>query len=337
MKGSLLVATEHLTILSVIGSVSMLIIMKYKKISLLGPEGSQRKWLLVRGAIRVVGLLSLYFALSLIPPSDCNAILHSSVILTAILSRIIFKEKLSFTHVIAIAFTVTGIIFILKPTAIFGSTITIKNETFNNNSIETNKNNNSFIIQNSLPIGITCSILTAILFTLTNLIMKKLCKKKLHWCYQTAFGSYVGLPIALLISVSLFLSGQSHKKDSVDNVNMYYLHIFYSILSGIFGNLGQIALNFALMYEEPTKVAIIKTTDVLFSFLLQLVILNISIDSLSVIGSFAILVGTCLVLIFKIFYQRSMKTTSDQTGETSQHQQQNKEKSCLKKCFLFTF
>ena len=92
----------------------------------------------------------------------------------------------------------------------------------------------------------------------------------------------------------------------------------------MFGVLGQIFINIALKHEEPTKVAIAKTSDVIIAFFLQYIFLNIQIDFLSIIGSLAIVVGTMVVLIFKLIENKYSKLA-------------NKKKNCLEKFIFFKF
>jgi len=57
-----------------------------KKLNICGPKES-RKLLTVRSLIGVLGVLCFYFGILFIPPSDCAAIAHTSIIITAVLSR----------------------------------------------------------------------------------------------------------------------------------------------------------------------------------------------------------------------------------------------------------
>ena len=102
-------------------------------------------------------------------------------------------------------------------------------------------------------------------------------------------------------------------------------HIMYSAISAILGIIGQCCLNIALQYEDATKISIAKTSDVIFAFVLQLLVLNIKIDILSVIGSLCIVFGTFVVLGFKLLEQKYSKT------------KKNKKMNAFKKFLFFKF
>jgi drug/metabolite transporter (DMT)-like permease len=78
------------------------------------------------------------------------------------------------------------------------------------------------------------------------------------------------------------------------------MDIFYSTLASFSSLMGQIFLNKSFKYEDATKIAITKTIDVFFSFVLQFFLLDIAVDALSIVGAIAILVGTFFVLLFRL-------------------------------------
>ena len=82
------------------------------------------------------------------------------------------------------------------------------------------------------------------------------------------------------------------------------MDLFYSLFSAVLSLGGQILLTLALIYEDPTKLAVLKTTDVFFACLLQYCLLGIVIDYLAVIGSCSILAATLTILSFRYFQDR---------------------------------
>lgn len=79
----------------------------------------------------------------MIPVSDVVAINHCSLILTAILSRILIKETLGLPHIFVIILTFFGVALIAKPTFLFETIANLHvNNTFNQtlNMNEINEN-----------------------------------------------------------------------------------------------------------------------------------------------------------------------------------------------------
>lgn len=79
------------------------------------------------------------------------------------------------------------------------------------------------------------------------------------------------------------------------------MDVFYSVCASCLSVTGQVFLNISLRYEDATKIAITKTIDVFFSFVLQYLLLNVTTDLLGLLGACSILTGTFFVLIFKLF------------------------------------
>lgn len=120
---------------------------------------------------------------------------------------------------------------------------------------------------------------------------------------------WFGLPVSILISSLLIALKLSHKDLEKERKDLP-MDIFYSVCASCLSVVGQIFLNIALRYEDATKIAITKTIDVFFSFILQYILLNIDIDLLGLLGACSILTGTFFVLIFKLLetkYQEYLK------------------------------
>jgi drug/metabolite transporter (DMT)-like permease len=140
----------------------------------------------------------------------------------------------------------------------------------------------------------------------TQILIKKLCMSKVHFAVATIYASYFGLPSSILISVILFATGVSHKH-FVKELHFHLLpaQILFSVLSALCGIASQICLNFALNYEDASKVSILKTNDLLFAFVLQFFVLNIKPNLLSSIGALLILTGSFSIIAYKIIENNS--------------------------------
>jgi drug/metabolite transporter (DMT)-like permease len=101
-------------------------LIRFKKLNPLGPK-PHRKILFFRSVVGTIGLLCFFFAYKFLDPSDAASLFHSSVIMIALLARIVLKEKLSFFHIFALLFTIIGVFFISKPETIFKLTKAGKN------------------------------------------------------------------------------------------------------------------------------------------------------------------------------------------------------------------
>jgi drug/metabolite transporter (DMT)-like permease len=159
------------------------------------------------------------------------------------------------------------------------------------------KTNNLFMY-----IGIILALLGAFTIGIVETTIKKLCIEKVHYSISIIYGGYFGIPISLLISVFFYSTGLHAHSSSALLLNSPIIilkQIGYSFLSGFFGVMAQLFLNFALAYEDASKIAIFKTTDLIFTFLFQFYLVGIKKDLYSSLGAFLILFGTFLILVYK--------------------------------------
>jgi drug/metabolite transporter (DMT)-like permease len=250
-KVKYLTCTEQLSINFALRALAMMIVMLIKKHNFLGPKGT-RCLLNVRGILGVLALFLFYSSLQFLHPSDATALCHPGIIVTAILSKIFFKEKLGLTHFLAFLFTITGVVLISKPTFLFSS---LDNTSASNTTSHNSKLllTNLSLVSNSeddnyykFIIGLVLALLSAIFFGSLQIIIKKLFTLNVPNSVNTIYVSYYGIPICLLTSVLIRLKiGIFYDKEIFNLIR----DIVFSILSGLFCVMGQITLNYSLLYE----------------------------------------------------------------------------------------
>jgi drug/metabolite transporter (DMT)-like permease len=287
--------------------IIMLGILLYNRKSILGPK-DQRKLLVIRAFFSIFSVVSTNFSLNFIHPSDSVALSHTNIILIAIMAKLFLKDKLNLSHIIALFFTILGIILISKPSFIFGYTLDMEqNETKKNlcqsltSSIYNAVNRDIYEF-----IGIAFALVGAAGSATIHICIKKLAASKVHYSIISFYGTFLGLPTSLIISSALVLSGKSHKNLKCEITN-YPFDIIYGSIGGLFAVAAHVLLNLSLQYEDTTKVGILRTTDLLFSFILQYLILKIKTDYIEVLGGLSIILGTLVISFYKIFLLKFSK------------------------------
>jgi drug/metabolite transporter (DMT)-like permease len=193
-------------------------------------------------------------------------------------------------------------------------------------------------------IGIGFAFLSAIFTSLIFFTLKKLSFKKVHWATCTIFVCWVGLPIAVVLSIFMSFYGGFHQ-DISKELDDLPMDIFYSVLSSCFSLSGQIFLTKAMLHEEATKIAITKTIDVFFACVLQYVFLGIVADYLAIVGSCSILLATITIMGFKMvskkyedMKQQKQLEYEDEAARNSLESKEGpkrpKENVCLKFVFI---
>ena len=316
--------------------VTMFIIAKCKKLSILGPP-KERKLLTYRGLSGIAGLVFGFFAIKLINPSDLKVINHSNIIFTAILARIFLKEKLTFMHIVTFCLTVVGVVFIAQPRLLFKKylSIDVLNQTLNETNAEIAIRDSSLVQDKSLQaiLGVTFAIISAFGAGSSRVILKKLCNNKVHFSIATIYASYFGLPLSIILSVVLTLTGVTHKEFLEKEFKYLPMHLLYTTIAAFIGIFAQVLLNLALKYEDATKLGIVKTIDVFFAFILQYFLLNIKVNMFSIIGATSILLGAVLLLLFKIIEAKLSQMRAKKIKASIKTVKKNPKFSCLKISF----
>lgn len=197
-----------------------------------------------------------------------------------------------------------GVFFISQPSILFKKILTenLKNsirvdQTSAHGSIDASNDSSTTII-----IGVTFALLAAIFSSIVMVLIKKLNNHKVHYSIVIIYACYCGLPLNLMLSLVGELTNVMKPRDPL--LYASWTNIFeqcgYSLASGVGGTLSQVFVNISLKYEDASKISVYRTTDILFTFLLQIVVLNIVANFLSVIGALCILCATLLVMMYRI-------------------------------------
>lgn len=191
-------------------------------------------------------MVLLYYAIQVMPLADATVITFSSPVFTSLLARIFLKEKYSSWDFLFTLFAITGVILIARPPFLFGSSVT---------GIEGSYTDHLK--------GTVAAIASTISGALTFVMLRKI-GKSVHYFLSIWYYAIIGLMGCV---ITLFVLNEWRLpycgKDRV-----------LLILIGLFGLGGQIFLTKALQIEKAGPVALMKTMDIVFAFVLQIIFLN---------------------------------------------------------------
>lgn len=114
-KTKIFTGSEMAAIQYILRMIILTIIARYKGLNIFGDAG-QRKLLAYRGLSGALTMIFINFSTKLIVPSDSIALLHTNVIMVAILARIFLGDKFTMLHFAILVLTGFGVLFISQPT-----------------------------------------------------------------------------------------------------------------------------------------------------------------------------------------------------------------------------
>ena len=165
-------------------------------------------------------------------------------------------------------------------------------------------------------------------------LLKKLNKIRVHYSIAIIYAAYLGLPIAIILQIIMYSTGIEKIKDySVFTTSDILWNCLWAFISGITGMAAQATYHVSLKHEEPTVISVVRCTDLFFTFILQYIFMNITVNFLSATGAILIFFATLLTLVFKsISYRVNQKKENKKNKlmENNEDQEENDRPSRLK-------
>ena len=257
------------------------------KQSIFGPRDS-RFLLMARGLTGSIALTLNFFSIQLISYGDSTVIRNSSPVITAIFARIFLKELLNISHFISLVISLAGIIFVARPSYIFGTTL----------DTTSNQPNNLFIL------GVSLGILSTVAIGSAFILIKKLTNKEVHFSVIIFYLSAIGCIICSFVSVALFLTGVIHKQWVFE---FLYRDICFAVIAGLVNFLGHICFTYALIRENANTISIMRTLDILIAFLLEYLVFGIIPNYFSFVGASLIIASVCVLLFYKMISNKNLE------------------------------
>ena len=290
--------------------VIMFVIALSTRTNFLGPK-EKRKTLLLLGFINTFVTLFLFISIKFIQPSETSALFQLNMIFVPIMARFFLKEKFRLIFITSLIMSIVGVFFIAQPSFLFK-----QNKDLNNTDLNLTSNPSAKYTQ---AIGISTAILGALCGALSFVITRSLAQLKVHYSVVIVYQSFIGTPIAVLISLAMFYFGiQKYDMRLVQDAESILIQVASGIGSGFFGALLQIAINLAVKYEETLKVSMIYSNSLLFTFLFQFLILNINTNLFSTLGALLIFLSTLMIIFIQMLEKKTLRVNNNQTVNQSE-------------------
>lgn len=210
----------------------MLAFIRMNNLNPLGPK-EHHGLLMIRGVVGSAAVIAAYFSLKYLDVSDVETLTNSSVIITALFSRLFLNEKLTISHILSLCLTLTGVLFIVRPSFLFGiehnlesffhvnltthSTYHLDNNGLNQ-TVYSNLTSAQLDIKDHVNreffesvIGVSLALASAIGMSIAQVTIRKLCLFNIHFSVTSLYPALIGLPASLILSGYLIKQGISHE------------------------------------------------------------------------------------------------------------------------------
>ncbi|KAK9400708.1 SLC35G1: Solute carrier family 35 member G1 [Crotalus adamanteus] len=251
----------------------------YFKTGFLGPK-DKRMFLFLRGLLGSGAMILVYYAFQVMPLADATVITFSSPVFTSFFAWIFLREKYSLWDLLFTLITITGVVLIARPPFLFGSSVLDMEESYTDHLK-----------------GTIAAIASAVAAALTFVILRKV-GKSVHYFLSIWYYAIIGLIVCI---IALFImDAWTLPNCGIDR--------FLLISIGLLGLGGQIFLTKALQIEKAGPVAIMKTMDVVFAFIFQVLFLN-HIPRWWTVGGALCVVASSSGTVIRKWYQNSKRST----------------------------
>jgi len=243
---------------------------------ILGSDDIKTRWrVVISGGLGAFLLLAVFESVERIPLGDCTAIFFSGPGITMILSLFILREHCGIWRVLIAISALVGVVIVCRPPALFtGNSLPDDEELIEPGSS---------IDLAGLLWGISCPIVGAVMDILT---------RQASHVHFSVFVLWFGLGGLCISTGGIAYEGVTPFQDW--QTNQWLLGVGASMV----GIIGRILFTVALSYITPNQVHVILCLEVVFAYILQVVVFDDPILWTSVAGTITIL-AACLAMIFE--------------------------------------
>jgi drug/metabolite transporter (DMT)-like permease len=273
--------------------VMLIIYVKFiKHYSLYKQSTKQEIFLLfINNFFGTTGFLTLFLAYRYLPLPDVTTIRYTQVIWTAIITSILYREKPSIFIILGVLLTTAGVTLVAQPKLLFEKTsnITI-------NKISTDSYNQHWI---GLLIAFYSSLASSIVIISFKYLLSTYKTKQSVIVLQNTF-------IAFLITLVYLFYKYYFINDKIQSLKNEFLNWKYLCASSIclLHIVASIFVQKGIKREHPSIFTFVRSSDILFSILLQNIFSTVKSNLLSLLGSILVITSILIISGYKLISEK---------------------------------
>jgi len=248
--------------------VIMHFVLKWQQQSLVTPIKRINRLLLAIGLTGTVGGACSFYGFQVIPLNEATVIFQTQPVIASLLAVFLLREKYDLVQFLSAIFCTIGILLVSKPSFLF-------------DRIDDSINKNSERISGSISL-----LFAAIAIGFQSILVKKV----VSYVNPNLSVFYIGLIPSIFGSFLMILEGV--KPMSFDE----WIIMSYIIVLGF---IAQVLYNRSYRFGDAGKIVMMGYSQIIFGFILDILVLKSSLDGFSVIGAFFVF-GCVFLRLFKI-------------------------------------
>ncbi|KAL4461327.1 hypothetical protein ABPG72_016125 [Tetrahymena utriculariae] len=244
-----------------------------KNLEIYVPDGKALKLLILRGALGASAMILMFASFEYMNLSDCVVINNLSPIWTNVMAIFFLGEKYQKKAVVCFGLGFSGVIFMSRPSFLFGDV---------NSQEKINENNNQLL-------GSILAFLGSVSVAYMTIILKKL--TTMFKCHNAVQQQYTYIITIFSTALLLLIYGQA----SFDVLNKHFLALGFCL--SFIGWIAQLLFSRSFSIEDTSLIAPISYVNTFITFLVDIYIFNSHIEITSIIGSVLIILGSLGVIL----------------------------------------
>lgn len=249
-----------------------------QNISIIPKSPNVTKLLLARAVLGFIGTITYILALKYLPLSEAIVINNTLPVFAGLFAALLLGEQYDKSLVINTAMSIIGVVFVSKPSFLFTTVAQIgKAYEFR-------------------QFGLLCILISTILGGITVIVLKKLGGAMNP--AVTVF--YFGAVNTFISTISLIVDGQ---------VALDLKSCIALVMIGFAWTIGQALQNIAYKFGEASRIVVVMYSQVVFSFMFEIIFDGIMPDGFSILGASCIISGF-FVILYKISKQEILRRMS---------------------------
>ncbi|UJR35752.1 hypothetical protein I4U23_028501 [Adineta vaga] len=278
-------------------TIILFVFILYKKNKFI--HGSNQLILLqiVRTIVGTSGLFLFFLSYRYIPLPDLTTCRYTQVIWTAILTMIIFHERISIATSLAIIFTLTGVTLVAQPTFLFTNyqSSTNQSKILSNQIADIDfESDKSYRL-----LGLCLALGCALSISFSMVLNKKLIVSKIP--QSVIMFEFSCLTFILLIINHIY---NRFILDKYVKQTMFTWQFFLAASASLMQVFSSTLTQRAIKLENPSIISVVQSSDILFAIILQNLFSKVKSNWFVLIGSFLVTTSIFLVGVDKFWKDR---------------------------------